>query len=213
MLIGQVLGLIVVVAAVAVLGVGAMSFIDDDAGVGAASPSPSSLAASVAPAAPTTAPGTLPAQSAAPSPTIDPGQNLTPEPSLEPLPTAGATPFELQVQVGPGFITFGTERNRNLRITDARTQFPIDERMVWSAELIEPTDTWLLSSRIYKVDLENGTERLVDERGEKARVAAATLVSSSLVPARRLDGPGIYVMRYVQDGRALSTGYFEVTDE
>jgi len=211
MLIGQALGLIVVVAAVAVLGLGALSLIGDEGGVAISSPSPSSVASSLPPASPTAAPRTLPPPSAAASPMESPGASFTPAASLEPSPSAGATPFALEVRVGPGFVTFGTERNNNLRITNPGTEFALDQRIVWSAALSEPTDTWLLRSIVYKVDVADGTERLVDERGERARVADAQLVSSSLVPRRRLDGPGIYVIRYTRGAQLLAEGYFRVT--
>lgn len=210
MLIGQALGLVVVVAAVAVLGVGALSLIGDDGGVAGASPSPTSVATSRPTALPT-ARRTLAPPSAASSPTTAPAASFAPAPSFGPLQTAGTTPFALQIQVGPGYVTFGTQRESNLRITNPGTHFAIDERILWSAALSEPTDTWLIRSTVFKVDLANGTEQLVDERGEKARVELAELVSSSLVPRERLDGPGIYVMRYFRGGQLLSEGYFQVT--
>jgi hypothetical protein len=212
-LIGQALGLIVVVAAMAVLGVGALSLIGDEGGVAAASPSPTSVAFSLPPASPTPAPRTLPPPpTASPIPTTAPAASFTPVPSFGALPTAsaGASP-DLQVRVGPGYVTFGTQRNGNLLITNPRTQFAINERILWSAALSEPTNTWLLSSTVHKVDVEGGSERLVDQRGERARVGGAQLVSSSLVPRQRLDGPGIYVMRYSRGAQLLAEGYFQVS--
>ena len=212
-LIGQALGLIVVVAAMAVLGVGALSLIGDEAGVAAASPSPTSVAFSPAPASPTPVTRTLPPPpTAPPSPTIAPAASFTPVPSFGALPTASAgAPPDLQVRVGPGYVTFGTQRNGNLLITNPRTQFAIDERILWSAALSEPTNTWLLSITIHEVNVADGTERLVDQRGERARVGGAELVSSSLVPRQRLDGPAIYVMRYSRGSQLLAQGYFQVT--
>lgn len=203
-----------IVAAMAILVVGALSFVgDDDPRVAGPSPSASPLR-------PTAAPSRTPLATAVPvprtptppfaTPVASPAFSVGPGPSLGPIPTGAATPFAVQVNIGAGFVTFGGTYDRSLRILDPRARFGTSERIAWSAELSTPTNSWELLNRTFKLDLANGTEQLVDERGERSQVAAAEIVASSMRPIDRLAGPGIYVMRYVRGADVLAEGYFEV---
>lgn len=201
--IGRVLGLFIVLAAVAVLGVGALNFVGgDDASPRPRSPSP--VAGASASPLPALSP-TLPA-----SPTASPLPPASPSPSPEPSPEA--TPFEVEVLEGPGYITFGTQSTSNLRIANPRVTFALNERMTLSAQLSEPAASADMTILISKLDPETGEEEEVAEQAVRPDVSSASVFLRNLRPDRALDGTGIYVMRYVRGDEVLSEGWFEVTE-
>lgn len=186
--------MLVVMGAVAVLGLGAFAFIGGNAGPGA-SPTPTS-GARVSP---------LPSITASPVPTSSPTVSASPTPSPSPEPT----PFQPTVQEGPGFVTFGSEADGSLRIIDPRATFELGERIVVSAELLEPADPSEISVDVYKFDPASLTEELVRQFDVRARVDSAQRLLRRL-RTNRLDGPGFYLVRYVRGEQVLAEGSFEV---
>lgn len=200
---GRILGIVIVIGAVAVLGVGALNFIGDsrDGSRPESSPSPT-LAGAVSPS-PASSPTRLP-------PTPSPTPTALPSPTPEPTPEA--TPFALDVEEGPGYVTFGTQSNNNLRITDARTSFALNERITLSAQLTQPAASNDMTIMFFKYDPETGEEELVTEQQVRPRVPSASTFLRNLRPSNALDGPGIYVMRYMRGEEVMSEGWFEVTE-
>jgi len=195
-ILGRVLGVLVIVLAVGVLGGGAVVLLGG-AAVSSATPSPSAD------------PSVLPS-GASPTPalsTIPP----TAGPSLSPTPSPSPTPFVPTVQVGPGFVTFGTRSDADLNIVDARSAFRPGETITWSAHLSEPANSADLQVRVLKLDPDvDSGERLISESGVRPRVEGGQRFERKIRPARALDGPGIYVVRYMRGEAILSEGYFLV---
>jgi hypothetical protein len=214
-LIGRILGMLVVAAAVGVLAVGALTFLGDGANVGGpavTSPTPTALAVdspppSPPPAAPTAPPTPQPA-------TVPPAETPTAMPSpvdgASPPPEATAAPVGLDVREGPGYVTFGTQNNSNLRITDAGTSFGPSQRITWSAHLTERANSADLRIETSKVDPETGAEEVVLEEEVRPRVSGAQIFLRRLRPDRVLDGPGVYVVRYLRGDTVMAEGSFEV---
>jgi hypothetical protein len=115
-------------------------------------------------------------------------------------------------QVGPGFVTFGTQLNPDRTIADPRALFVPSDRISWSGYLTEPTDASDLTVRLYKLDDSvPGGERLLSEGEAHPRLNAALLFTRErLSPSRALDGPGIYLVRYLRTDIVLAEGYFEM---
>lgn len=200
---GRILGILIVVGAVAVLGVGALNFIAD-AGDGATpGTSPSPTLAGIASPAPVSSPTPRP---------LTPGPTSTASPSPTPEPTPQATPFMVDVEEGPGHVTFGTQSNNNLRITNPRTSFALNERITLSAQLTEAAASNDMTIMFFKYDPETGEEELVTEQQVRPRVPSASTFLRNLRPSNALDGPGIYVMRYMRGDEVMSEGWFEVTE-
>jgi len=193
-LLGRVLGMFVVLGAVGVLGVVALNFIGDEPGPTA---TPTSGAFS-------------------PSPSLDPSPSPTPTPRPTPRPTPSPspepTPFSVSVQEGPGYVTFGTEANSNLRIVDPRAVFELGERLTLSAQLLEPAASNDLNLEVYKYDPPTDSEELVAEFDVTPRVSSASTFTRRLRTDRALDGTGFYVLRYMRGTDVLSEGWFEVTE-
>lgn len=191
-LIGRVLGIGMVALALAVLG-GAVVLVNRPPG-----PTPTRLIG------PTASP---PPVAASALPTVLPTSGL---PTLEPTPIA--TPFVPIVQVGPGFVTFGTEFDADGNIADPRALFVPSDRIAWNAYLTEATDTADLIVRLYKVDDSvPGGLRLLSEGEARTRVADRLHYTRSDVnPNRALDGPGVYLVRYLRTDIILAEGYFEL---
>lgn len=192
-LIGRVLGIGMVALALAVLAGG---FVLANRPPGAtptrqvgptASPSPPPQSPSVLPSTQPTAPATL-------------------------APTAAPTPFEPVVQVGPGFVTFGTQLNSDGTVADPRAVFVPSDRIAWSGFLTEPTDARDLIVRLYKLDDSvPGGERLLSEGDARPRVKEGLHFTRFPVnPNRALEGPGIYLVRYIRTDIILAEGYFEL---
>lgn len=196
---GRLLGMLVVLGAVAVLGVGALTF------VGGNSPSPGP--------SPTVPAGALVSPSPVASPSPAPSTPTpVPSPSPEPSPSPSPSPFTVEVMEGPGYVTFGTNANSQLRITDPRTTFELGERMTISAQLTEPAASADMIIHFYRYDLESGEEELITEQQVRPRVPSASVFSRRVNTDNIFDAPGIYVMRYLRGNEVMSEGWFELTD-
>jgi hypothetical protein len=198
--IGRLLGLGIIVLAMTVLAAGALAFLNRPA-ASPRSPSPS------------------------PPPTLDITPSATFSPEASPTPVAGSpspapstseapasaspSPFVPQVQVGPGFVTFGTKSDENVTITDPRAEFKLSDTIRWSAYLTERANSVDLRVRILKLDqeAENG-ERLISDAEVRPRVNGAQRFGRRIDPSEVLDGPGVYVVRYVRGDTLMSEGYF-----
>ncbi|HYI22897.1 MAG TPA: hypothetical protein VEX62_09710 [Candidatus Limnocylindrales bacterium] len=204
-ILGRILGLFVLVMAVALLGVGVFTFLG-----GGATPTPlrtpiarasSSLAASALPTSLPTGTALTPTQppaSQSPSASTDPGFTASPSPPL--------------IQVGPGFVTFGTRADNDLNILDPRTSFTSDERITWSAYLIDTVDAAEVRVLVIKADPSApGGERLVSDEAVTPATTAQIFIRR-IRPPRFLDGPGYYTVRYVRAERLLAEGYFVVAE-
>ena len=145
------------------------------------------------------------------SPSAQPSATTTPVRG-SPGPTPTASPFVPTVQVGPGFVTFGTQLNPDQTVADPRATFVASDRLVWSAFLTEPADAADVTVKLYKLDdtAPNG-ERLLSQ-GDARPPATASLHFSrkDINPKRALDGPGIYLVRYLKGDQVLAAGYFEL---
>jgi len=202
---GRILGLSVLVMAVALLGVGVFTFL----GGGAASPTP--LPTAIARSSPS--PSSSEPPTAAPtSSTIAPTQPpLSASPSGSTGP--GVTPSPPLIQVGPGFVTFGTRADNELRILDPRTSFASSERITWSAYMIDTVNTAEVRVLVTKSDPgAPGGERLITDEAVTPASTSAQIFIRRIRPPRFLDGPGFYTVRYVRGDRLLAEGYFVVTD-
>jgi hypothetical protein len=110
-------------------------------------------------------------------------------------------------------VTFGTRSNRQLHIIDPRASFSIDGRIVWSAYLAERADSAELRVNIYKIDGTPPTgERLIVDDEVTPLVLDAQIFERRIQPREVLDGPGIYVVRYVRGTEVLSEGAVEITN-
>jgi hypothetical protein len=194
--VGRLLGPVVIVGAFGLLAVAAWTF----AGRGsspAVSPTPTTQAV----ASPT----------ASPSPTRSP----TAVPSSSPTPTAtlpaspSPTPLTIEVREGPGAITFGTQFDPNtLRIVDATTTFPARGRFYWSAQLAEAAGAPELLITVSAYDPATGAETPVSEESWPVENQQATIFLRRLQMQRLVDGPGVYVVRYMRGDILLAEGFF-----
>lgn len=199
-LVGRLLGILVVVGAVAILGVGALTFVGANPLAPGASPTPTALA------------GVSPTPLISPSPPPPTPPPPTPTPSPTPEPTPEPTPFEVEVLEGPGFITFGTNTNNNLRITDPRVVFELGDRITISAQLTEPTGSAAMAIHFYRYDPEADEEEFLLEQEVRPRVSSASVFSRRVNTSNLFDEAGIYVMRYMRGDVVMSEGWFELTD-
>ncbi len=193
-LVGRIVGLGFVGLALAVL-VGAVVLVNRPPGatptrqVGpTASPAPSATAVGPSPSAPS---------------------SLVPtSPSLAPT----ASPFVPFVQVGPGYVTFGTRLNADRTVADPRALFVPSDRLVWSGFLTEPANSADLTVRLFKLDdtAPNGERLLSEGDARPAGRAQDHYTRQDLNPNRALDGPGVYLVRYLKGEQVLSEGYFEL---
>jgi hypothetical protein len=109
-------------------------------------------------------------------------------------------------------VTFGTTVDRQLHITDPRARFDLADRVAWSAYLVEPASSVDLRVQIYKLDGTAPTgERLISDEPVTPLVTGAQVFQRRLRPADALDGPGIYVVRYVRGTEIVSQGAVEIT--
>ena len=116
------------------------------------------------------------------------------------------------MQIGEGYVTFGTRDDDQLHILDPRSVFAMDERIVWSAFLTERADSAELRIHILKIDpAVVGGERLIVDEEVTPLVINAQIFSRRLRPQALLDGPGVYVVRYLRGTDLLSEGYLEIT--
>ncbi len=207
-LLGTLLGVLVVLVAMALLAVAAFGLIGDLTG-GPSLP-PSQLAQ--ASATPAGSQGTGSTDTAEPSgsqPSGSPGAQPTPTDN-GPTPTPQST-FVPQIEEGPGFITFGTKTNKGLRITDARVTFSSDDpTVVWSAYLSSPANAADLHVQIFKLDpsAKDG-KRLLWDHQLTIHAKGAQIYKSHLRTHTALDGPGVYEVQYLRGDELLSDGYFQ----
>lgn len=147
------------------------------------------------------------------SPSAQPSAtSISPPVPTSPGPTPTASPFVPTVQVGPGFVTFGTQLNPDQTVADPRATFVPSDRLVWSGFLTEASDAADITVRLLKLDetAPNG-ERLLSEGGARPQQAASLHFSrKDINPDRALDGPGIYLVRYLKGEQVLAQGYFEL---
>ena len=207
-IVGRLVGLGILLLTLGILAAGALAFIGDRRPPSAAG---STARSTFAPASssPSLAILSLPPFSAEPSQSVLPSTPGVTASAQLPSPPASGQP---QVQVGAGFVTFGTQADRQLRIVDPGSSFPIDARVVWSAFLTAPADSIELRVQIFKVDgtPPNG-ERLITDDAVAPVVRGAQIFQRRIRPADTLDGPGIYVVRYVRGTEILSQGSLEIT--
>jgi len=212
-LLGTLLGVLVVLVAMALLAVGGFALIGDLAGGASPSTSPvagatSSPGASPGAASPSAAtPSGSPATGASASPG---GQPTTSSDVASPSPPATFVP---QIEEGPGYVTFGTKTNRKLRVTDPRATFSADDaRVVWSAYLSSPADAADLHIEILKIDptAANG-KRVLWNHGLTIKAKGAQIYQSYLRTRTALDGPGVYEVQYLRGNELLADGFFEYT--
>lgn len=207
-LIGRFLGLGILLLTLGVLAAGAVAFMGDRAAAPLPSPVRSApvAGASTAPTSPPTSPPTSRATaSASAQPTVTPTGSA-------PVPTIAPTSVPPLVQIGEGFVTFGTRSDDQLHVIDPRSTFGVDERIVWSAFLIAPADSVELIIRILKIDSAAiGGERLIAEAAVTPLVRNAQIFRSRIWPQAGLDGPGVYVVRYVRGEDVMSEGFLEIT--
>jgi hypothetical protein len=164
-------------------------------------------------------PGPTPTRSVGPSPspaptsaTSGPSGQPSASPTTGPSSIAPPTPFVPIVQVGPGFVTFGTQTRPDLTIADPRASFVPSDRIAWSAYLTQRADSADVTARLLKLDpAAPGGERLLSE-GEARPKSSNVLhfMRSGIRPGRDLDGPGVYVVRYFKGETLLAEGYFEL---
>ena len=151
---------------------------------------------------------------ASPAPTatiVGPSPGASPVPA-SPSPTPTASPFVPTVQIGPGFVTFGTQLNGDGTVADPRALFVPSDRIAWSGYLSEPADWKDLTVRLFKLDgAANNGERLLSEGDARPHENATQMFQRQDVnPNRALNGPGVYVVRYYKGDQVLAEGYFEL---
>lgn len=201
--IGRILGIVVLILATGLLAFGAIAFV----GGQNATPSPRPPVAVVVPSI-------LPSLSALPTTIRTPGATASdagPSPSADA--SDGPLPTPPLIGVGPGFVTFGTKTDRELKIIDPRTSFTSDERITWSAYLIDPAEAESLRVLVVKSEESApGGERLIVDELVESQLSPAQIYVRRIRPERLLDGPGLYIVRYLRGDRLLAEGQFLVTD-
>lgn len=210
-IVGNLLGFLVVVATVGVLGLAVYLFLQSRGLEPASSAHTPSAELSAAPAASTSAqPSPSSVALASASPTSAPTfQQSTPPTNAGPTP--GPTLFVPPVVAGPGFITFGTNVDAQLHVTDAKTTFALDEPMVWSAYLTEPANSVDLRIRMLRLDATKPSgQALVHEDAVKPDVRSTQVFFRRLKPIGSSEGPGLYTIEYVRGQEILATGSFLV---
>jgi hypothetical protein len=212
-LLGTLLGVLVVLVAMALLAVGGFALIGNLAG--GSSSSPSLIAG--APSSPSVSPSAASPSAATPIGSLPNGASESP--GGQPTPSAGAaspTPsatFVPQVQQGPGYVTFGTKVNSKLRVTNPRATFSSDDaRVLWSAYLSSPADAANLQIEILKLDpTATDGKRVLWNHGLTIKVKGAQIYQSYLRTSTALDGPGVYEVRYLRGSELLADGFFGYT--
>ncbi len=202
-LIGRFLGLLILLLTVGVLAAGALAFMREPPAAATASPRRSTFAAF--------SPSAVPSATALATPfaTATPTGSTPPSGSPTPLPT---NPAPL-VQIGEGYVTFGTRADDSLHIIDPKSVFKPNERIIWSAFLSERADSVDLLVRISKMDpTQIGGERVISESPVTPLVRNAQIFQNRIRPGTSLDGPGIYAVRYLRAEETLSEGFLEITE-
>jgi len=117
------------------------------------------------------------------------------------------------VNIGEGYVTFGTRADDSLHIVDPRSVFRLNERIVWSAFLAERADAVDLLVRISKIDSNAvGGERVISDAPVTPLVRNAQIFQNRIRPGTNLDGPGLYSVRYLRGEEILSEGIVEITE-
>jgi hypothetical protein len=198
---GRILGAVVVVAAVGVLGVGAMGFLGDGG-------------TAVVPGSPT------PTPTAQPSPTLTPGPTTTAPPSPTaiptptPEPTPSPTPFAIEIREGAGNIWFGSDYRTNPgRIVGASTTFSPGDPIAWIADLGSRANTNAVRIEVHRYDPADDSEVLTwDEDFTFSNSTARRFLRRFNNVNALTDGPGIYVVRYSIGGNVRAEGYFRLIE-
>jgi hypothetical protein len=205
-IIGRLLGLAILLLTLGVLAAGALAVVDDGR-----PPASASRATATAAAVATSVAGAT----SAPPPSVAATVSALPTLATVPasfLPTAPPGSQPPLVQIGPGYVTFGTRADTELRIVDPSASFAIGDRVVWSAYLTDRADSADLRIQVFKVDGTPPTgERLVLDAAVTPRVRRAQIFQRRIRPSEALDGPGLYVVRYVRGTDILSQGSLEIT--
>jgi hypothetical protein len=205
-LIGRFLGLGILLLTIGVLAAAALAFTGNLPG---SSPTPMRTPAVAASGLPSES-GPIESSSPSEVPTERPTTGTIPPTTL---PSPAATIVPPLVQIGEGHVTFGTHSNNQLRITDPRSVFAIDERIVWSAFLTEVANSEQLNIQILKLDeAVLGGETLISDEPVTPIVHGAQIFQRRLRAQSQLDGPGLYVVRYLRNTDLLSEGFFEITE-
>ena len=210
-ILGNVLGLLVVVITVGVLGSAIYILLQERSGPPAPSSTPTPAA--TAGASPTDGPTSAPTATAialvSPAPTSS-APTIAPPLAATDAPTTPAPTISVPaVQIGPGFITFGTTADASLHVTDPRSTFAIDQPMVWSAYLTETANAADLRIRILKLDptAPNG-QTLIREDPVTPNVHNVRIFFRRIHPIGATGGPGLYTVQYVRGDQILSQGSF-----
>jgi hypothetical protein len=204
-LIGRFLGLGILLLTVGVLAAGALAFMRDSPRA-TSSPGRSAVVASSPSPAPTVLATATPLATALPTP----AESGVPA-SLLPTPVP-TNPAPL-VQIGEGFVTFGTQADNSLHIVDPKSVFRPNERIVWSAFLSERADSADLLVRITKMDSTAiGGERVISDSPVTPLVRGAQIFQNRIRPGQDLEGPGVYAVRYFRGEEILSEGFLEIRE-
>jgi len=166
-------------------------------------------------------PGPTPTRAVGPtaSPVAQASASSTPLASLAPSPipatpspTPSPSPFAVTVQIGPGFVTFGTQLNPDRTIADPRATFVPSDRIAWSGSLTHAADSADVIVRLFKLDdtAPDGERLLSEGAAQPAGKDALNFTRHNINPNIALDGPGIYLVRYLMGEQILSEGYFEL---
>ena len=201
-LIGRLLGLVILLLTVGVLAAGALAFMRDSPAATASPPRTTFV-----PFSPSAAPSATPI--ATPLATATPAGSPVPSGTPTALPT---NPPPL-VQIGEGYVTFGTRADDTLHIVDPKSVFKLNERIVWSAFLSERADSVDLLVRISKMDpTQIGGERVISDTPVTPLVRNAQIFQNRIRPGQNLDGPGLYAVRYLRGEDVLAEGFLEITE-
>lgn len=202
-LIGRFLGLGILLLSVGLLAAGALAFMGDRPGA-VSTPGRSS-----------SVPGSpRPSNSTLTTPTATSTSLAT---GTAPAPTTAATPATTHVpplvHIGEGYVTFGTDLDAQSHVTDPRSTFSRNQRIAWSAYLSAPADSTELRVQILKLDdAVVGGERLILDDGVPPFIVDAQIFTRRIRPQAVLDGPGVYVVRYLRETELLSEGFLEIID-
>jgi hypothetical protein len=207
-ILGNVLGLLVVVITVGVLGSAIYILLQERSATPppSSSPTPAATSPTNTPASEPTPTGIVVVSPAATSsaPTIAPTLAATDAP-ITPAPTI-AVPA---VQIGPGFITFGTTADASFHVTDPRSTFAIDQPMVWSAYLTETANAADLRIRILKLDpTAPDGQTLIREDPVTPNVQNVRIFFRRLHAIGATSGTGLYTVQYVRGDQILAQGSF-----
>jgi hypothetical protein len=122
-------------------------------------------------------------------------------------PSAPATLYVPDVVTGPGYITFGSNVDAQLHVTDPKTTFGIDEPMVWSADLTEPANSVDMKIQIFKLDASQPDgQRLVRTDEVKPDATGAQVYFRRLRALGATLGAGLFTIEYVRGADVLATG-------